>query len=201
MQARLLGILKNLGYSVDKVVIASCLMEARKFVHIKAFEFMLIDMELPDGQGKDLIAEVHQQNTDVIMLVVSSWSTEETIVGALKAGASGYLLKERDDFELTLLLRSALRGGTPIDPFIAKRLLTEFQSEGGSISTSQSLLSVREVEVLQQVAAGLSNPEIAEKLFISRHTVESHIKNIYRKLAVASRVQAISAARNIGLLK
>lgn len=201
MQLRLLNILNNLGYGMNSVVIASCLAEARDFIHIKTFEFMLVDMGLPDGHGKDFVAEVRQQNSEIVMLVISSWSTEEVIVGALKAGASGYLLKERDDFELTLSIRSAMKGGTPIDPFIAKRLLSEFHCEGSSVHINQSLLSVREFEVLQQIAAGLSNPEIATKLFISRHTVESHIKKIYQKLAVASRINAISVARDMGLLK
>ena len=100
--------------------------------------------------------------------------------------------------EVSLSIRSVLRGGAPIDPFIARRVIGElYQAPSAS---GEPPLSARESEVLTLVAEGLSNREIAERLFISRYTVESHVKHIYRKLAVSSRIRAISEARSRGLL-
>ncbi len=200
MQVRLLTLLRSLGYSRESVYIAGSFSEAHELVHAKVFELILIDVGLSKECGVDFIKAVRQQSADVIMLVISAWSTQACILGALNAGVSGYLLKERDDFELTLLLRSATKGGTPIDPFIAKHLLSNLQSDEKTQVVSENPLSARETEVLQLLARGLSNPEIAENLFISRNTVEAHVKKIYRKLDAGSRMNAVSAARSMGLI-
>lgn len=141
------------------------------------------------------------------ILVISAWSTEEAILQALRAGATGYLLKERDDLEVMLSIRSVLRGGAPIDPFIARRVMIEFQQQPASpavapmaAASEDDALSPREIDILQQVANGLSHRETAERLHISRHTVEAHIRNIYRKLSVNSRLRAITEARARGLM-
>ena len=114
------------------------------------------------------------------------------------------MLKERDDLEVTLSIRSVLRGGAPIDPFIARRIIAELQPPPGQAPNKdippESALSTREVQILKLVADGMTNREIAESLFLSRYTVECHIKNIYRKLAVPSRTKAVSEARARGLL-
>lgn len=115
------------------------------------------------------------------------------------------MLKERDDLEVSISIRSVLRGGAPIDPFIARRVIAEFKTPAAEPgpdheAVSAVELSQREQEVLTLVAGRLSNREIADQLNISRHTVESHVKHIYRKLAVSSRIKAISAARSLGIL-
>ena len=105
-------------------------------------------------------------------------------------------------------IRSILRGGAPIDPFIAREILKQIAvSESISIIEPQvaseadrGLLTFREKEILNLVAQGLSNREIAEQLFVSRYTVESHIKHIYRKLSVTKRTKAVSTARSLGFL-
>jgi DNA-binding NarL/FixJ family response regulator len=90
-------------------------------------------------------------------------------------------------------------------PFIARRVITEFQqqqapTEPPAATDSDAVLSAREIDILNQVASGLTHREIAERMFISRHTVEAHVRNIYRKLAVSSRMRAVSEARARGLL-
>lgn len=132
-------------------------------------------------------------------------------MSALQAGATGYLLKERDDSEISASIRSALRGGAPIDPFVARHILdtivtTPTLSNKGNIvgPTESSLpaihLSNREIEILRLVSKGLTNREISDLLSLSRLTVECHIKNTYKKLAVKSRTQAVFEARAHGLL-
>lgn len=157
-------------------------------------------------------------------MVISAYRTEETIFAALRAGAIGYLLKERDDLELGIALRSIAQGGAPIDPAIARRILgwltlqpsalpaalpvpamTADTQPGellpASAGASSALLSRREHRILELVSQGLSNRDMAEMLSISRLTVECHTKNIYRKLAVGSRTEAVYQARLHGLLR
>lgn len=207
IQQRLARILAQLGYQPDMLCFASTLAAARQLAAQRHYALALVDLGLPDGNGTALIAALRAQDATMGILVISAWSTEEAILQALRAGATGYLLKERDDLEVMLSIRSVLRGGAPIDPFIARRVMIEFQQQPVlsavapmAAASEDDALSPREIDILQQVANGLSHRETAERLHISRHTVEAHIRNIYRKLAVNSRLRAISAARARGLM-
>ena len=146
----------------------------------------LVDLDLPDGSGIDLIAEWRAADPALPILVISAWSTEDAILAALRAGATGYVLKERDDLEVSISIRSVLRGGAPIDPFIARRIIAELQLPGTAPTPSAAAapapleepLSAREQQILRLVADGMSNREIADALFLSRHTVECHVKHV-----------------------
>ena len=213
IQQRLARILAQLGYQPDMLCFASTLAAARQLAAQRHYALALVDLGLPDGNGTALIAALRAQDATMGILVISAWSTEEAILQALRAGATGYLLKERDDLEVMLSIRSVLRGGAPIDPFIARRVMIEFQQQPASpavapmapmapmaAASEDDALSPREIDILQQVANGLSHRETAERLHISRHTVEAHIRNIYRKLSVNSRLRAITEARARGLM-
>ena len=206
IQGRLTNILHKLGYSAEQIILASSLGSARTLLTQHTPCFTLIDLGLPDGNGIELIEQLKQQDANMIILVVSAWSTQDAILSALKAGASGYVLKERDDIEVLLAIRSVLRGGAPIDPFIASQILSKLKIEQPTAleetadKTNGHLLSVRENEILEFVATGMTNREIAEFLNLSRHTIECHIRNIYRKLSVSTRTKAINTARSLGLL-
>ncbi|WXL26024.1 response regulator transcription factor [Ectopseudomonas mendocina] len=200
MRQRLDRVLVELGYGSEAVSYASTLAQAREYISAHPLAMALVDLGLPDGNGIELIAELRAQNPDVWILVISAWTTEECILGALRAGATGYVLKERDDLEVSLSIRSVLRGGAPIDPFIARRILTLLPTAEPATAPDPGVLSAREHEILQLVSQGLSNREIAEQLIISRYTVECHIKHIYRKLEVSSRTRAVNEARQRGIL-
>ena len=204
IRQRLLGILAHLGYQADALLFAETLAQARHLVQESPIALALVDLGLPDGNGIDLITELRNSDPALGILVISAWSTEDVLLGALRAGATGYVLKERDDLEVSLSIRSVLRGGAPIDPVIARRIIAELQpAPSPSTETAASdevKLSMREGQILELVAEGLANREIAERLFLSRYTVECHIKHIYRKLAVSSRVKAVREARSRGLL-
>ncbi|MGQ5720499.1 LuxR C-terminal-related transcriptional regulator [Pseudochrobactrum asaccharolyticum] len=202
---RLENLLLQLGYHTDALMMASSLAEAQQHLAHQLVALALVDLGLPDGSGIDLIRIMHEQNPSVAILVISAWSTQEAILAALRAGATGYVLKERDDLEVALALRSVLRGGAPIDPLLARRIIHEFSSQDEQNAADEQeaeaeKLSPREHQILRLVAEGMGNRDIAEKLSISRYTVECHIKNIYRKLAVSSRTRAVNAARQRGLL-
>ena len=170
----------------------------------------MVDLNLPDGNGIEFISTLNKYDPTIPILVISAWSTEDAIFNALSSGATGYVLKERDDLEITFSIRSILRGGAPIDPFIAQKILKQLQFNENNITSTveknalalenEGRLSKRELEILELVSQGLSNKEIANHLNLSRYTVESHIKHIYRKLAVRNRSKAVDTARNLGLL-
>lgn len=208
IQLRLRKILIDLGYTDDVLLFAKNVKEAFALIEEQPISLALVDLGLPDGNGLEIIEKISLLESNTLILVISAWSTQESLFVAIKAGATGYVLKERDDAEVLLSIRSILRGGAPIDPFIAREILKQIAvSESISIIEPQiaseadrGLLTFREKEILNLVAQGLSNREIAEQLFVSRYTVESHIKHIYRKLSVTKRTKAVSTARSLGIL-
>lgn len=207
IQTRLTLILTQLGYQPDTLIFASNIVEANQILDQQQFSLALIDLGLPDGSGISIIERIREQDHQTLILVISAWSTQDSLFTAIKAGATGYVLKERDDTEVTLAIRSILRGGAPIDPFIAQAILKQIaenpepvQALQEASNTNLEALTLREKEILTLVSHGLSNREIADQLFLSRYTVESHIKHIYRKLAVSKRTKAVSTARSLGIL-
>jgi DNA-binding NarL/FixJ family response regulator len=208
MQARLRRILATLGETNGVLQCAGDIAQAKAMAGKAKFAMALIDLGLPDGNGIELIGWLRARDEDLPILVISAWSTEEMILGALRAGASGYVLKERDDLEISMSLKSVLKGGAPIDPFIARRILGLIGSPAAAdvntaVETDAALrdsLSERELAILEHVAQGMSNREISDAVSLSRWTVDTHIRHIYAKLAVKSRTQAVHAARLHGLL-
>jgi len=213
MLARLGEVLGSVGVGREQLLGAGSLAECQRWVTapdggLQPLVMALIDLGLPDGNGIDLIGWLRARNPQLPILVVSAWSTEEMILGALRAGANGYVLKERDDLEIALSVRNVLKGGAPIDPFIARRILDLVGRPAGRPATPsqppdpalREALTERERQILDHVAAGMSNREIAECLHLSRWTIDTHIRHIYDKLAVSSRTQALRRAREHGLL-
>lgn len=165
MRQRLARVLGEIGYAQEAVSFSVNLAEARAHVSQQPVAMVLVDLGLPDGNGIELIQELRTQDPALWILVISAWSTEDAILGALRAGATGYLLKERDDLEVSLSIRSVLRGGAPIDPFIARRILALLPTvplQTPSDTSDIEALSARESEILEWVSRGLSNREIAE---------------------------------------
>lgn len=204
VRQRLHNLLSAMGYADSRLLWADSIAQARRQLQAHAISLALVDLGLPDGLGHTIIEALRGKDPQMMILVISAWSTEDAIMGALRAGATGYLLKERDDLELKLGIASALRGGAPIDPFIAKRIMQEFAAvapkKDAPVDAAAVALTSRELEILQWVAQGMTNREIAEHLLLSKHTVESHVKNIYQKMSVTSRTRAIHVARQHGLI-
>lgn len=127
------------------------------------------------------------------VLVVTNYDTDADILGAIEAGAVGYLLKDAPPAELTAAVRSAAEGDSALSPVVADRLMTR-------VRTPRTSLTPRELEVLQLVASGASNRQIGHDLMLSEATVKSHLVHIYDKLGVRSRTSAVAAAREQGVL-
>lgn len=214
MQARLRHVLSTLGCNAAHIAVTDSVAGAQRLLADNRYSVALVDIGLPDGSGVELIGWLQAHHPGVPAVVISAWRTEEVIFAALRAGAIGYLLKERDDLELGLALRSIEQGGAPIDPTIARRILAwvaaaappttataSTPAQTPPVDALRSALTPRERKILELVAQGLSNRDMAESLSISRLTVECHTKNIYRKLAVNSRTEAVFQARRHGLLR
>lgn len=199
MQQRFSRLLVEVGYQDFYIQTFTHLKPAMDYITRHQVGLALVDLHLPDGSGLDFLQFLHQKQEKSVSLVISGWSTQSILLKAIQAGASGYLLKERDDTEIQLAIRQVLQGGAPIDPFLAQEILKQLVVTKNR-QVADDFLTTRERQILELVANGLSNREIAEQLFVSRYTVESHIKHLYRKLAVSKRTQAVQAARSLGIL-
>lgn len=164
-------------------------------------DVMLVDLDLPDGSGIDLIREARASASRTHAMVITVFADEQHVMAAIEAGAQGYLLKDGSADYIGRSIADLLAGGSPISPPIARHLLQRFQQEPPAAAPDEpSLLTAREREILNLVAKGFSVPEISELLQISDHTVTTHVRHIYRKLEVSSRSQAIFEAVNLGLI-
>ncbi|MBN8758061.1 MULTISPECIES: response regulator transcription factor [Variovorax] len=209
MQERLRYVLSTLGCDENSIAVTDSVAGAKQLLGANDYGVVLVDIGLPDASGVELIGWLRACRPGLPAVVISAWRTEEVIFAALRAGAIGYLLKERDDIELGIALRSIQQGGAPIDPSIARHILGWLATQqvpadappGAAEDTTPAALTRREHKILELVSQGLSNRDMAESLSISRLTVECHTKNIYRKLAVNSRTEAVFQARRHGLLR
>jgi DNA-binding NarL/FixJ family response regulator len=160
-------------------------------------EILLTDIGLPGMSGIDLIRELKYQMPELEIMAHTVFDDRETVFSAIKAGASGYILKGSTPRELIDALHTLAKGGSPMSPKIARKVIREFQGEG---IDEQYLLSHRETEVVKEIEYGLSYKDIAVRLNISPHTVHTHIKNIYEKLHAKDRQGALIAARKKGII-
>ena len=169
----------------------------------------LVDLGLPDGDGADLISELSQQPNAPSVLVISVFGDERRVVRAIKAGASGYLLKDSDEKTLADSIVRTIGGECPINPSIARHLLKLFHTDPLSADAAkdqaqpalESPITARETDVLTLIARGFKNAEVAKALDMTTNTVTTHTKSIYRKLAVSSRSEAVFEATQLGLIQ
>lgn len=171
-------------------------------------DVLLVDLGLPDISGMELIRHAARHHPACDTLVVTMFADDTHVIGSIEAGATGYLLKDASAARIAAAIHEVREGGSPISPSIARRVLARFR--GGAPATpvaaapvaptEPSPLSERETELLRLIAKGFSFDAVAEVLSISPHTVVTHVKNIYRKLAVHSRGEAVHEARQMGLL-
>lgn len=170
-------------------------------------DVMLVDLELPDGNGMDLIHEAARTLPQCDVMVVTIFGDEQHVLSSIEAGATGYLLKDLPAEQLVDQIRVLRAGGSPISPIIARQLLIRFTGQNAAAAQPQlptdearPTLSEQETNVLALAAKGYSYEEIAQLLHLSRHTVQTYVKRIYRKLQVNSKVEALSEARRLSLI-
>jgi DNA-binding NarL/FixJ family response regulator len=159
----------------------------------------LVDLELPDGSGINVIRALRRALPAADAMVISVFGDEAHVLGAIEAGATGYLLKDADAAAIGAAILRLIAGESPISAAIARHLLKRFQSPPAAGEAPH--LTARERDVLQLIAKGLSYARIADSLGMSVNTVPSYVKQIYRKLQVNSRGEAVFEALALGLIK
>ncbi|QYN33077.1 response regulator transcription factor [Pseudonocardia sp. DSM 110487] len=157
-------------------------------------DVVLMDLRMPVMGGVEAIGELRRTAPDVRVLVLTTYDTDRDVLPAIEAGATGYLLKDTPREELLRAVRAAHRGEAVLSPAVAGRLMGQVRGP------ARDALSARELEVLRLVAAGSTNRETAQRLFISEATVKTHLLHIYAKLEVRDRASAVAAGYQRGLL-
>lgn len=168
-------------------------------------DLILMDFSLPDGDGAEASATILTEHPECKIVFLTMYDADEKLFAAIRSGAKGYLLKNVPVAKLVSSLKSIEKGEAAISGTMTMRILEEFSQHHNSASSEMqsihTILSRREVEILQEVATGESNGEIAAKLFLSVNTVKHHIHNILTKLGLENRKAAILYANRAGLLK
>ncbi len=155
-------------------------------------DIILLDIGLPGMSGIELIPELKKLSLSSKIIIITIHDDDENVFNAICAGASGYLLKDLSSDRIVASINEVMNGGAPMNSHIAKKVLNMFRDQ--NIKSDGYDLSEREKEILSLLIDGLNKKQIAEKIFLSHHTVDSHIRNIYAKLEVHSRSSAISKA-------
>ena len=164
-------------------------------------DVILMDIEMPFMDGIEATSIIHQKHPGVKIIMLTVFDDDENIFNAISAGANGYLLKDENPEALYNGIHSILKGGAPMSPSIALKALDILRDPDRiEKETSDFDLTRREKEILEQLSTGLSYNQIADNLVISSGTVRKHIENIYRKLQVHNKVEALDVARKNKIL-
>ena len=173
-------------------------------------DVLLTDLGLPDGSGLDVIRHARRRLPACEALVISMFGDEDNVLASIEAGALGYIHKDSAPADIAQTILDMKGGGSPISPMIARRVLTKYRAvarevphslpASAALHAEPGLLSARERQVLEMIARGFSYTEIARLHGVSVHTVQTHIKHLYGKLAVHSKNEAVFEATRLGLL-
>lgn len=164
-------------------------------------DLALVDLGLPDQDGTEVIRQIRSRFQESHIMVISVIAAEQRVLSAIRAGAQGYILKEEDPVAITSAIGQVMQGNYPISPALA-RCLFKLAGAPSDLSTGQVAikLSPKESLLLQLISQGLSYMDAAQQMGVATSTVQSHIRNLYRKLDAHSQVQAVNKAREHGLL-
>ena len=158
-------------------------------------DVILMDLRMPEMDGVTAIGYIKADYPDINILVLTTYESDADILRAIEMGATGYLLKDTPREELFGAIRMVAEGKSPLDPGVATRLMQRMRG------SDEEGLSTREIEVLELVARGTSNKEIAKQLWVSETTVKSHMLHIFDKLSVTDRTAAVTAALKRGIIR
>ena len=195
VRSGIVGLL-SLDHDLEVVGEASDGLEAVELAAALRPDVVLMDLRMPTLSGAEATSRITQELPDVRVLVLTTYESDDDILGAIEAGASGYLLKAAPHEEIVAGIRSVAEGHTVLAPSIAATLVTRMRRD----RPTRPSLSPRELEVLGLVAEGRSNPQIAKELFIGEATVKTHLLHAFEKLDVSDRTRAVTLAMELGLL-
>lgn len=205
---RLTSILR--GWEPARVLpVARTVADALRAIRTGRVDILIADLDLPDGMGTTAIRELRTRNPDAHAIVMTVLSDGPVVLEAIRAGATGYVMKDDETFGVLASIDMVLSGRSPMSPAIARLIVTSLQNAGpategpvpmGTETNVQPVLTPREADVLKTIARGFSHREVAEILGISAQTVPVHARNIYRKLEATNKAEAVYIARQRGLI-
>lgn len=184
----------------ELITAAGNLQEAQQLLLAGYPNLLLADLGLPDGDGVDLIRQVGQKHPATHIMVITVFGDEYHVLRAIRAGAAGYLLKDTGATQIGPAIDDLLAGGSPVSPAVARYLLKLLREPAQQAREPLPQFTERELETLQLIAKGYSYAEIGKAANISVNTVAFHTKQIYRKLSVGSRGEAVFEAQARGLI-
>jgi len=184
-----------LAYENAQVAAAIDLASAFDLVKNKNFDLALVDIGLPDGSGLDIVDYLHINKKQTMVVITTIFDDDQHVFSALRKGARGYILKDKDKDSLAQMLIDIEHGKLPISPAIANKLLGFFNPQ-----MPETSLTNREKDVLTLIAKGIKVPQVADMLGIKSSTCYGYVKDIYQKLDINSRAEATMEASKMGLI-
>lgn len=191
-----LAALLGMEDGIDVVAVTGSVADVVRTVAALRPDVVLMDYELPDGTGHEATRRLLELAPETKVVILTSFTDDDVLVGAIQAGATGFVTKHHSPTELADAVRLAATGGPVIAPSLLARLLPRL----GAGTPQGVVVSAREREILALVASGATNQEIATQLFLSPNTVRNHLARIYSRLGARSRLEAVSIAIREGLL-
>lgn len=191
------GLLRE-AFGEVNITEVSTVAQAFSCLNTKSYDLIVIDLNLPDGTGVDILHRIKAQGSTALCVVATAYDDDAHLLLALNAGADGYLLKDQPGEQLIRDLHGILNGSPPLSPPIARRIMRLAKQEPSTLLLVP--LTPREEEVLTCIAKGLNRAESAQKLGVSTHTVTTHVRSIYNKLDISSRAEAAVEAIRRGLI-
>ena len=197
------GIVGNLVRQPDFAIVgqASNGLEAVQRAVELSPDIVLMDLRMPELDGVEAMIRIKQDHPEIKFIVFTTYSDDEYLFAAIKAGAKGYLLKDAPREELFKAIRAVSQGESLIQPVFTTKVLDKLASELSRKSTGIDALSDREIEVLDLMAKGVSNKDIADQLSITQSTVKTHVTSIFQKLNVTTRTEAVTTALKRGIIQ
>lgn len=196
------GLKKLLEIDENIVVVseASNGLECMEIIEENRPEVILMDIKMPGINGIETTRLIHQKYPEIKIIILTIYDDAGFVTSAINEGASGYLMKNASRNKIMQCLKHVVDEGSFLDPVVTTSVLDFVKHDKVKSEKRSIALTKREIEVLQSLVSGLIDKQIADKLFISEHTVRSHIKNIYRKMGVSSKAQAAVKAINKGIV-
>lgn len=203
VRERLAGIIRN-WTGGELVADCATLATAIEALRANAIDLLITDLRLPDGHGVQAIRFLRSTQPGAEAMVISALADDQTVIEAIEAGATGYLLKDSDPLNVIDAISELLEGGSPISSTIARTIVRRLVGRPAADAPKEESgqpLTPREMDILWGIAKGFTYGELAERLQISKQTVPVHIKNIYRKLQANNRSEAVYEASRRGLIR